>query len=141
MMQIDALLQKWKEEGIELVRAEPAEVVRSAFASVGATPTDDVVALYERCGGMAEMDGNYWRLWSLKEITQENAASSETGILFGDYLINCWCYRLRPVTEEVSAVYVDHFDGNSAQLVAPSLENFLKMLVENPERVLNAAPR
>ena len=54
----------------------------------------------------------------------ENSARSEFGPIFADYLISCWCFRLRPIDDETSAVYVDHFT-RPPELVASTLAEFL----------------
>jgi hypothetical protein len=110
--------------------------VRASFERLGVSATNDVVALYEVCGGMTDMDADYWRLWSLREVEEENSENLERGVLFGDYLINSWCYRLRKINDETSAVYVDYFDGTEPEIAAPSLFEFLSCLLKQPRCVL-----
>ncbi|ROZ61458.1 hypothetical protein [Ramlibacter sp. WS9] len=85
---------------------------------------------------MEQMDDTMWRLWPLDEVVRENAVVGEWGILFGDYLISSWCYRLRPVSADVSAVYLDYFNGAEPFEVAPTLEKFMETLWRNPDEVL-----
>lgn len=66
-----------------------------AFASAGATPAADVLALYRNIGGMAYMDDEYWRLWSLDEIIEENVKRSNVGVQFSDYMMSCWHFTVR----------------------------------------------
>ncbi len=81
------------------------------------------------------MDNEYWRLWSLEEVAEQ--VPSEAGILFSDYCISCWEYRLRPVSLSRSAVYVDCYDGVSPRLVAASLEEFLERYVSGARALLD----
>jgi len=136
MIQVEDLVRRWdKEQCRALPPARAAEVV-AAFDSVGCMATADVVELYGRCGGMEQMDDNYWRLWSLAEITRKNAEKAEFGALFGDYLIDSWCYRLKPVNPQLSAVYMDYYNGSRPFLVAASLGQFLESLWLDPRGIL-----
>lgn len=122
---------------MSLVRPpEQAQDIVAAFTAAGASATADVVALYEYCGGMDQMDNQYWRLWPLQEVVEENAKAPGVGALFGDYLISSWGYRLRPVSTEVSAVFVDHFNGRELSEVAPSLAAFISGLLRDPLEML-----
>jgi hypothetical protein len=80
--------------------------------------------MYQAIGGMEVMDDGYWRLWPLPEIVAENQPRSGYGLLFSDYLICSWCYRLKPQSAATSAVYLDHFDGAAPILVAANVEQF-----------------
>lgn len=98
-----------------------------------------MIALYTSLGGMQEMDKELWRLWPLAEIKSENATASSSGVLFSDYLINCWCYRLKANSNGTSAVLVDHFDGAEPVQVASSLEEFLSLYLIDAARLLDSA--
>lgn len=115
---------------------EPAEAVQRVFTRLGSHATPDVLALYGALGGMRMMDDEYWRLWSLEEVGPQ--LPSERGLLFSDYCISCWEYRIKPVSAHRSAVYVDHFDGMPPALVASSLEEFLDRYVLNARALLDA---
>jgi len=130
------MIDRWRREGVVLLPPEPASIVRESFAKIGATPTSDVVSMYAALGGMREMDREYWRLWSLLEVQAENAHGSDVGILFSDYLINCWSYRLVPNSDDTSSVVADYFDFKQCIPVANTLEEFFRMYAENPYRVL-----
>ena len=131
-----ALLSRWESEGAKPLPGEGAEAVRDAFQSLGVTPTADVVLLYTTVGGMQSMDDEYWRLWSLEEVRSQQR--SEHGVLFGDYCLFCWEYRLVPVSPERSAVYVDRYDNAPPVLVAASLEQFLERLHVDARSLLDA---
>lgn len=136
MNQLEALIRRWDAEQSHILPPAQPEAVLLAFESAGQMATADVIYLYGRCGGMEQMDNNYWRLWPLSEIIQQNAERSKLGALFGDYLIDCWCYRLLPVNSEISAVYVDYFNGCDPVQVASSLEQFIDCLWRDPEELL-----
>lgn len=115
--------------------ARSVDVV-NALRSTGQRATADVIALYGVCGGMGQMDNNLWCLWPLSEVAARNSGPNEFGALFGDYLINSWLYRLKPLSADASAVYVDYFDGNDPKQVAPSVERFIEDLWRDPQDVL-----
>jgi len=136
MRELYKMIDRWRHEGVVLLPPEPASVVRESFAKIGAAPTSDVVSMYAALGGMREMDREYWRLWSLPEIQVENATGISTGILFSDYLINCWSYRLVQNANDTSSVVADHFDYKQCIPVANTLEEFFRMYAENSYQVL-----
>jgi hypothetical protein len=136
MRSLHKMIERWKREGLVLLPPEPASFVRESFHKIGAALTSDVVSMYAALGGMQEMDREYWRLWSLSEIQAENAAGVSTGILFSDYLINCWSYRLLPNENDTSAVVADYFDHSQCIRVANSLEEFFSMYAQDPYQVL-----
>ena len=115
--------------------------VRKLFSSLGSTATEDVVYLYGRIGGMDLMDEEHFRLWPLVEVSKENSLNeTANGILFADYLISCWSYRLAPVSDAKSAVYVEYFDGQHPVCVANSLEEFATAYFARPNDVLHNPP-
>jgi hypothetical protein len=130
------LFSRWKSAGVDVLPSERASAVAEAFYAVGQRATADVVALYGAIGGMKEMDGEYWRLWSLAEIRGQ--AKSDRGVVFSDYLVSCWDYRLKPVSESVSAVYVDRYDHSAPLLVAHSLQSFLEQYATNARLLLDS---
>jgi len=99
-------------------------MLADTFARLNAIATPDVAYLYEQLGGMENMTNAYWRHWPMEEILLANKQPSAFGVLFADYLISSWAYRLKAVSDSTSAVYVDHFDGHEPTLVAGSLEQF-----------------
>lgn len=138
MQILTKLVSHWQSEGLNLLAPEAADHVREVFAGVGWTATSDVIRLYASLGGMERMDKEYWRLWPLQEIKSENADPSRSGILFSDYLMSCWCYRLRPNTDDTSAVLVDYFDEKEPAVVANTLEQFLEAYALNATLLLDA---
>lgn len=136
MKDLELLLRRWQAEKSLVRPPEQAHDVVAAFGAVGYSATTDVIALYGCCGGMDQMDNQCWRLWPLQEVIEENAEAPGIGALFGDYLINSWAYRLRPVSREVSAVFIDHFNGEELVEVAPSLAVFVSRLLRDPLEML-----
>jgi hypothetical protein len=129
-----ALMHRWKKEGITLLPPESPQAIADAFARVGSIATRDVLEFYSEFGGMEPMDDGFLKIWSLSEIVAENRERSEFGPLFADYLISCWSFRLKPVDSERSAVYVDHHSGpKPPELVANSLSEFLAIYERDPE--------
>ncbi len=132
------LLKSWQSEGIPLVAPETRASVCEAFARFGSQATSDVVHLYSSFGGMEEMDKEYWRLWPLAEVGSENTQTSRSGVLFSDYLMSCWSYRLRPNADDTSAVLVDYFDDREPVVVANTLEQFFEAYATNATLLLDA---
>lgn len=133
---LDKLVKRWSSEAVDALPSENEEAVRSTFGKLGLCPTTDVIRLYGTIGGMKMMDNEYWRLWGLSEIEAENLETSEYGILFSDYCINCWSYRLKRIDSETSAVYVDYSDEKPPYLVATSLTQFLDKYVLDARALL-----
>jgi hypothetical protein len=136
MRSLHKMMERWASEGLVLLPPEPESVVRATFAKVGSIATSDVISMYAILGGMRDMDKEYWRLWSLADIETDNTTNVSTGILFSDYLISCWSYRLVPNDNDTSTVVVDYFDGSQCIHVASSLEQFFSMYLEDPYQVL-----
>jgi len=126
-------VRRWRKEGTTLLSPESPQAIAEAFARVGSTATRDVLEFYSAFGGMEETDDGFLKIWSLSEILAENPERSEFGPLFADYLISCWSFRLKPIDDETSAVYVDHHGGpRPPQLVANSLAEFLAIYERDP---------
>ena len=121
-----------------LLAPETTDAVREAFTRVGSRATSDVVSLYSGLGGMEEMDDEYWRLWPLAELKAEKQEQSSYGVLFSDYLLNCWCYRLKPNSDDTSSVLVDSFDGCEPKVISRTLGEFLEAYSVNPTLLLDA---
>ena len=138
MESLSKLISRWNSERLGLLPPATEKEVRETFESAGSNATQDVIALYTKLGGMELMDNSLWRLWSLAEIKSENTESSASGVLFSDFLMNSWCYRLRPTSNEESAVVVDHFNGQAPIVVAKSLAEFFTAYARDPKPLLDA---
>lgn len=130
------LLKVWQEQNVGHLPPANEATIRRTFEEVGSRATGDVVALYQLIGGLEVGDNNFWRLWPLREVRKENQDSTGRGVLFSDYLICSWCYRLVANEDDTSAVYVDHFDAKEPALVASSLEQFFDLLLTKPGLLL-----
>ena len=130
------MARRWREEGPILLPPETETAVRSTFARVGSVATADVISMYSILGGMEEMDKEYWRLWPLSEVLTENTERSDHGVMFADYLINCWNYKLLPNANNTSSVFADYFDTKGPTLVATSIDEFFRVYAADPFRVL-----
>ena len=120
MHSLAELIQRWRRANCAILPGEPEARVREVFARVGSEATPDVIAMYGAIGGLPEADGQLWRLWSLAEVEAANAERSKFGVLFADYFICGWCYRLRPTGNGISEVYMD----DPPQLVVGSLAEY-----------------
>jgi len=96
------LMRRWRHQGIALLAPATRAEVQQVFERLGAVATPDVIALYTTFGGMAEMDEDFARIWSLEDIAGEKP--SDDGVLFADYLISSWEYRLVASAGPCSAV-------------------------------------
>lgn len=137
MQGVGELIDRWKAENLTLVPPAPKAQILETFESLGSTATADVIALYTSLGGMREMDKALWRLWPLEEIKAENSELSSHGVLFSDYLICCWCYRLKANPDGTSSVLEDRFDGSAPRLVASTLEAFFLSYLADATRLLD----
>jgi hypothetical protein len=137
MHSLDILVSQWAAESVRPLPPVDANVVHATFARLNAVATDDVLRLYSLMGGMESMTNDYWRQWSMAEILSENQEASEFGVLFADYLISSWCYRLKAKPDNTSAVYIDHFDGKAPVLAASSLEDFFDQYLKSGGEALH----
>jgi hypothetical protein len=122
------LMSRWRSQGVDPLPPVDEAEVRSVFERLGGVATHDVIALFAVVGGMRDMDDDYLRLWSLDEIAQQ--PPSDEGVLFADYLISCWDYRLSPTAGACSAVRVE--DGRALR-VGSTLEAFLVSYAQDPD--------
>ena len=134
-----AFKNKWVKEKINVHPGREEIDIIECFEKFGVTPTKDLIALYETLDGKDEMDEEYFRLWSLKEIIEENGSEREIertlkyGVLFGDYLVNCWCYRINKNGE----VLIDDFtDGHEPKLKSGSVVEFFQLMLNDPDEAL-----
>jgi hypothetical protein len=127
-------IRKWERDGVALLEPQSEIAVNAALSQTQRLYSRDVVALYCLTGGMAdgESDAHFWTLWSLTELVAQNARYSRADILFADFLINSHLYVFRYVSPDVSAVYVDYFNGAEPEMVAGSLNEFFERYLYQP---------
>jgi hypothetical protein len=139
MKYLDDLIDRWHAEGLHFLPAASEVEVRNVFRAIGAEATADVITLFTSIGGMGEMDKEFWRLWTLDEIKSENTEHSPNGVLFSDYLVASWCFRLKANSDGTSAVLVDYFDGSDPVVVANTLSEFFRLYSTDATRLVDPA--
>jgi hypothetical protein len=132
---LETLVTRWKSEDLGALPPYGEAIVRSTFLVTGIEPSKDLLHLYCVVGGMEAPDDELWRLWPLSDVENRKSDANEFGVLFSDYLLDSWAYRVKPNDTNTSAVYVDYFDGRTF-LVAETLDQFFDMYVENADRLL-----
>ncbi len=134
---LEILIRRWRaDDAIGVLPPYGEAIVRATFLQAGIEPSKDLIALYGAIGGMEAADLDPWRLWSLSEVEERKAEANEFGVLFSEYLIDSWAYRVKPNNVQTSAVYIDYYDGKASILVAPTLRNFFDLYLENSDRLL-----
>lgn len=136
MEALDLLVKRWQSEDLNLLPPYGEAVVRATFLAAGMEPAKDLVELYCATGGMEVADRYLWRLWPLSEVDERNDAVNDFGILFSDYLLDSWAYRVRSNDETTSAVYIDYYDGRQPILVAATLARFFERYLEDADALL-----
>lgn len=111
-------------------------IVRATFLETGIEASKDLIRLYGAIGGMDVHDDKLWRLWPLSEVADRKSEANAFGVLFSDYLLDSWAYRIKPSDMATSAVYVDYFDGKAPFLVARTLDEFFDAYVRHADRLL-----
>jgi hypothetical protein len=134
---LEVLIKGWQLEGVRLLPPYGESIERSTFLEAGIEPPKDLTRLYGAIGGMEVHDNKLWRLWPLSEVAERKAQASDFGVLFSDYLLDSWAYRIRPNDKDTSAVYVDYFNGRAPSLVATTLDEFFEKYVQNADQLLN----
>ena len=124
MDSLHTLVNRWQSENVGPLPPYGEAIIRATFLSAGIKPPSDLLYLYGVIGGMDVGTNEMWRLWPLNEVEANKSDANEFGVLFSDYFISCWCYRIRPNDAYTSSVYVDYFDGRQPFLVAQTLKQF-----------------
>lgn len=134
---LDVLINRWQSENVGPFPPYGESIVRSTFLEAGIEAPKDLTQLYGAFGGMDMHDNKLWRLWPLSEVAKRNDEPSAFGVLFSDYFLDCWAYRVKPNDGNTSAVYVDYFDERAPALVARTLDEFFERYVKDADRLLN----
>ena len=130
----------WQKQSVHLRPPADRADVLAAFSAFQKVPTGDVLELYERFDGFADHQycQNHFSLWPLAEIRTENAFNPTADIWFADYLISAHYFSLHAEDRDTSSVHV-HYHYQNEQIesvrVADSLQQFLLLLVNDPESV------
>ena len=130
---------RWIKEELDVHPAKDERAIVECFESFGVSPSEDLLALYSIVDGKDCMDGEHFRLWSLDEIREQNSSdkridsAKKFGVLFGDYCVDCWCYRINSKGE----VLVDYFvKDREPKLRSKSLTEFFKLMEKSPDEAL-----
>jgi exonuclease III len=134
---IQKVIKKWRGEGLELLAPAKDSEVRQKLSGTGHRIARDVVELYCATGGMTsdEMASTLLNLWSLERIVSENFKHHRSVLLFGDFLVESYCFGLKYENENESSVYVEYFDGEQPTKVAGSLDEFFYLYLNDPLRI------
>ncbi|HEX3448820.1 MAG TPA: hypothetical protein VHS97_11235 [Isosphaeraceae bacterium] len=139
-MPLDNLLalciEKWRRQGIGLLPPVEEVEVHRAWGSFGQQAAADVVRLYTTVGGFAgyEMaDPFYWSLWDWDQLLDENTQRPGAGVMFSDHMLRSIDYELRFEDElRTSVWHLGRFGPELPELVAPSLDMFFRLYLEDP---------
>lgn len=135
---LTALLPRWRIDGVDMLPPGDPAQVQALFAQLGQPATAEVLTLYATLGGMVTMDGEFWRLWSLDEVSRANQGPpSEWGVQFADFLTHSQVFRLRTAADGRSEVLAFAPQGSAAHVrVAASLAEFFALYRHHPDQVL-----
>jgi hypothetical protein len=130
---------KWIKEELDVHPPKDKSAIIKCFSAFGFIPTADLLELYGALDGKDCMDDEYFRLWSLNEILEENSSedsltkAKQYGVLFADHCISCWCYRINSRGE----VFVDYFtEEKEPEIRAESLTEFFELKEKSPDAIL-----
>ena len=131
--------EKWVHKKLDVHPGKDEQTIIECFEKFGVTPTDDLLALYKALDGKDCMDEEHFRLWTLEEVLTDNSSERELertlkyGVLFGDYCVNCWCYRISKNGE----VLVDYFSGDDEPIKrSNSVLDFFQLMEKDPDEAL-----
>ena len=131
--------EKWKEQKLDVHPPIDEQSITKCFQSFDVTPSSDLLVLYGTLNGKDCMDDEHFRLWSINEVYEENGSDRELartnkyGVLFADYCVNCWCYRINKAGE----VFVDYFaEEKEPEIRAKSLKEFFELMAKDPDEAL-----
>jgi hypothetical protein len=134
---LSILLPQWNKQNLECVPPVSSDEIRRIFTELGSKATSDVVLLYSTVGGMGMMDNEMWTLWDFWTLKHENIQHSASvgSVLFADFLMSSWQYRLKPNADDTSSVYLELAENNTI-LIASSLLTFFQAYLTNASQLL-----
>ncbi|MCJ8313209.1 MAG: hypothetical protein HRU38_16035 [Saccharospirillaceae bacterium] len=130
---------KWIKEELDVQPGCDENNIIKCFEIFGITPHKDLILLYSTLNGIECMDDEYFTLWTLKQIIEENSSDSELeralkyGVSFGDYCVNCWEYRVNNKGE----VLIDYDNNREPILRSNSVSDFFELMRLNPNKALD----
>ena len=130
---------KWIKQKLDVHPPKDEQSILDCFKIFGISASKDLLYLYSTMDGKDCMDEEYFRLWKLNEVFEENSSRSEIertkkyGVLFADYCVNCWCYRINANGE----VLIDYFtEGKEPEIRAGSITDFFQLMANSPDEAL-----
>jgi hypothetical protein len=136
------LIERWQACGIDVLKPELEASVRVVLGGQAGRVTSDVINLYGLLGGMSECDDELWEMWSLNKISEMRSNFLQIeGTVFSDYSLDAWHYLFRPVTEDVSEVWMYGFDLGPPVRIANTVEAFFKIYLENCKSLFDPPKR
>jgi hypothetical protein len=122
---IEAVVDLWKREGVQLRPPGDGAKLRAVFQSIGVPLSCDVARLYSLTDGFADtMDVRLFTLWTPGVIAIRNPPGTPEPS-FADHSIECFHYRLRYESPDHSSVH----GGFDDHMIAPSLESFFTLFL------------
>jgi hypothetical protein len=132
MNSTESLLERWRNEGIDLnPPASPVELAQLA-EFLGAPVPTDLLDFYSIANGMVDNTMDRWNVsfWSIARLVRESDVVDRSGqrwIAFADFLVYSWCFRLAP-----HSMHTRVFAERSGEEFA-SLAAFFARYAEQPE--------
>lgn len=133
---LQKIVEKWKDENLEVVSPYSAKQVQNNFDKIGKSVSKDVFQVYTTFGGIADenMDSNLLSFWTLEQLVVENSSHKSDVILFGDFLIFSHLYGYKYENENISSVYSD-FETGKFLKISESVEEFFHLYLTNPREI------
>lgn len=133
-------IEKWQREDIPLCPPIAEAEIRRVWGELGREVSEDVLRLYAQVGGFADDHYDeefFWALWPFPRLLCENENFPTEGVLFCDHSIHIATWELRYEDERRSSVWqVDYRTPGWSQMTAGSLEEFIRMYLDDPWQLL-----
>jgi hypothetical protein len=129
------VVDRWNSEGVDLYAALPMGEIERLSALLWRPLSDDVKFLYSICGGMPEgtVDERWFELWPLERAVKESSRFPRGFLPFAEGFLSAHLYCLHLGYGTTASVHIDYsFNGESIELIAPSLEEAFRMLIDAP---------
>ena len=125
MSNIEAVIDLWKREGVQLLPPGDESELREIFRRIGVPLSRDVARLYSLTSGFPDtIDLRLFSLWTPGQIAINNPPGTPEPS-FADHCIECFRYRLRFESSDESSVH----GGFEDHPVAPSLDGFFALFL------------
>jgi hypothetical protein len=133
---LQKIVEKWKDENLELVSPYSVEQVQKNFDKIGKLVSKDILQIYTTFGGIADenIDSNLLSFWTLEQLVVENSSRKSDFILFGDFLIFSHLYGYKYENKNISSVYSD-FETGEFLKISESVEEFFHLYLTNPREI------